>query len=97
MAANLFSIDHNASRFKIASLLINRLIAKISYTIFRVIHPSFQSINSVGYSLLYNFHGYLGSNEIPNDQCNQSNYYYINIIFFSLLDSDWLKSVPINP
>ena len=21
----------------------------------------------------------------------------INIIFFSLLDSDWLKSVPINP
>ena len=24
-------------------------------------------------------------------------HYYINIIFFSLLDSDWLKSVPINP
>ena len=25
------------------------------------------------------------------------NNYLINIIFFSLLDSDWLKSVPINP
>ena len=24
-------------------------------------------------------------------------YFRINIIFFSLLDSDWLKSVPINP
>ena len=23
--------------------------------------------------------------------------YTVNIIFFSLLDSDWLKSVPINP
>ena len=24
-------------------------------------------------------------------------YYYYNIIFFNLLDSDWLKTVPINP
>ena len=26
-----------------------------------------------------------------------SKYLLLNIIFFSLLDSDWLKSVPINP
>ena len=28
---------------------------------------------------------------------NMSIYFTFNIIFFSLLDSDWLKSVPINP
>ena len=27
----------------------------------------------------------------------QHDYLINNIIFFSLLDSDWLKSVPINP
>ena len=29
--------------------------------------------------------------------CDLGLNYFINVIFFSSLDSDWLKSVPINP
>ena len=35
------------------------------------------------------------NSSIYNGYSTENNLY--NIIFFSLLDSDWLKSVPINP